>query len=183
MTPLYIALVLFAVLTIIKFFIFDPRYRRKDKKIKDKITEAKERSDKIYEASLAFIVLFVTVYSIWLGEAQSSRRPNLTLTFDCQLDTISGMNGMNYYNIYLTNDGDIDAQVTLLKINYNQYFDNSRDYNENMFTIPTNSTKRILRKKGEITDHPNIILADYTISYSSNNGNGDLIENDSIFCK
>lgn len=137
--------------------------------------------DEIYNTSLPVIAILLSFYTLWIDNAQSERRPHLILEFDCELDSVEGMDGFYYYDIYLTNQGDVDAQVTLLDIRYNQFLGGS-DFSTNVFTIPTHTSKRILRKQGGKMEIPNTLLADYSVSYTSINGNGDLIEGDTIFC-
>jgi len=155
-----------------KFTIPNTRFNKYNKTIED-----------IYNTSLPVIAILLSFYALWIGESQGQKRPKLELTFKCQRDSVEKMSGMYYYDIYLTNYGDIDAQVTMYKMDFHQYVDGGNENALNELTIPTNTSKQILQKRGESTDHPNYILADYIISYKSINGNGDFISNDTIFCK
>ncbi|MBK6771239.1 MAG: hypothetical protein IPG78_03650 [Ignavibacteria bacterium] len=172
MTLAFVTIFITIVLVIVKFTIPHTKIKKYSKVVND-----------IYNTSLPVIAILFSFYTLWIGEQQGDKRPLLRLEYDCELDSVEEMNGMYYYDIFLTNQGDIDAQVTLLEINYVPYLDGGRDYTTTLFTIPTQTSKRILRKRGEKIDTPNFLLANYSISYTAINGNGDLMEGDTIFCK
>lgn len=136
--------------------------------ISNKIEELPKLIDNISKSIMDLNKISKEHEEITLKEYQ--RKPILRIFIDCK-------NPDKINEIYIENEGDLDAQVTFFSLELDGYFE-SRESN---FTIPQKGIYKIFNNILNL-DSRKYVDGNFVINYTSKNGNGGNLVGEKIFC-
>lgn len=144
--------------------------------------EAFRLTKEYFPILISFAALFLSYLSFSSSESQGQKRPSLKIRFNCQQYISSERDTLCNYFLSLTNEGNIDAQVTFYSVDFKNYIF-SPIFNEHSFIIPEKATYNIMEELGQQISKDQVLIAKYYVNYSSANGNGGVLKGDTLYCK